>query len=107
MKMKQLFLLFIGIIFSVCVNAQAVEVLLEKTELKKGEHLHFTVKASPEIQLEIAVFSDDKVVLHQNSRLSDKEELFDIDMKEFPAGSYHVLVSGDDVHIQKDFVVKD
>lgn len=107
MNMKQFSVLIIGLLFSLCMKAQTVDVVLEKTELKKGEHLHFTIKASPEIQLEIAVFSEDKVVLHQTSRLSKEEELFDIDMKDFPADAYHVLVLGDDIHIQKDFVVKD
>jgi|GEM_PF-6032540 len=107
MNMKGFSLFIVALLFSLGVKAQTVDVVLEKTELKKGEHLHFTIKASPEIQLEIAVFSEDKVVLHQTSRLSKEEELFDIDMKDFPADAYHVLVLGDDIHIQKDFVVKD
>lgn len=93
--------------FSMTAYAQDVKVELSKTEWKRSELVQFVIKASPEHLLEIAVFSEDKVVLHQTSQLSSEQELFEIDMKEYPADTYHILVLGDDIHIQKDFVLKE
>lgn len=105
--MKSLVTLIIVTVFSVVAFAQDVKVELSKTEWKRNEPFQFVIKASPEHLLEIAVFSEDKVVLHQTSQLSGKDELFEINMKDYPADQYHILVLGDDIRIQKDFVLKD
>ncbi len=105
--MKSVVTLIIATVFSVVAFAQDVKVELSKTEWKRSEPFHFVIKASPEHLLEIAVFSEDKVVMHQSSRLSKEEELIELNMKDYPADNYHILVLGDDIHIQKDFVLKD
>lgn len=105
MKIFSLLILALGL--SSATNAQKVELILDKTEWSKSEVVQFTVKASPEYRLEIALFSEDEVVLYQMSQLSGEEELFEVDMKDYPANDYHILILGDDIHVQKDFVLKE
>jgi hypothetical protein len=106
--MRTLFAILIALLFTVQSWSQTpVEVELTKTEWKKSEKFHFVVKASPEHLLEIAVFSEDEVVLYQQSRLSKPEERIELDMSKFPATKYHILILGDDIHIQKDFLLID
>lgn len=104
--MKSFFSLLSGILLSLSFFAQSVELTLEKTELKKDEPLRFEIKASPEILLEMAVFSQNEtLVLHQTSRLGSSVTPIEVDMKGYPAGKYFVLILGDDLNLQQEFFV--
>jgi hypothetical protein len=106
--MRTLLTLFVALFFTFQSWSQSpVEVELAKIEWKKSEKFHFVVKASPEHLLEIAVFSEEEVVLYQQSRLSKPEERIELDLSKFPATKYHILILGDDIHIQKDFYLVD
>lgn len=106
--MRTLLTLFVALFLTVqCWSQSPVEVELAKTEWNKSEKFQFVVKASPEHLLEIAVFSEDEVVLYQKSRLSKHEERIELDMSKFPPAKYHILILGDEIHIQKDFYLVD
>ncbi|HEY8403276.1 MAG TPA: hypothetical protein VIK71_01570 [Flavobacteriales bacterium] len=102
--MRTLLTLFAALFITVQAWSQVpVQVELPKTEWKKSEKVHFIVKASPEHLLEIAVFSEEEVVLYQQSRLSAPQERIELDMSKFPPAKYHILILGDDIHLQKEF----
>jgi hypothetical protein len=99
--------LFLISLFSVCMfslSAQ-VEVVMDKQELHKGESLHFVISCQTEQDLELTVFTEGHLLLHQNSRLLSGDTPFDIDTKEAVAGKYTVLVTGEKTHIEKEFQI--
>ncbi len=104
--MKSIISFISALVLSTLSFSQAVQLNFNKEELSKSDTLHFTITSSPEILLEIVVFTEDKLILHQNSRLNS-EIPFDIPMRDYPPGKYRIMVISDDVNIQRDFVLKD
>ncbi len=105
--MKRIIFCGVALFTAAAINGQDVQVHLNKTEWTLQEPLRFSIQASPELRLEIAVFSEDTVALYQMAQLSSQEEVFELDMKSFPPNDYTLLVLSDDIRIQKNFILKE
>jgi len=98
-------LFFTTVFFTTSAQVKPVEVVVQSDQFKSGENIHFTVKCAAEYELEIFVFTDGHLALHQQVNLSDKETDFDAPTKELPIGKYTILVTGKGIHVQKEVQV--
>lgn len=95
-------LFFVLVFFAASAQTKPVEIVVEKDQFKSGENIHFVVKCAAEYELEIFVFTDGHLALHQQVNLSDNETPFDASTKDLPVGKYTVLVTGKGIHAQKE-----
>ena len=99
----------IALVFILCLttslHAQVVQVLMSKTEFKIGEPLHIDIKVASEQDLEITIFTEGHLLLHQNATLIPPSSPFDFLTDEIPAGKYFVLVTGNGIHVEKEFMI--
>jgi hypothetical protein len=96
-------LITLFVFFAASLSAQ-VEVIFDKAEWHKGESIHFVLKSSTQETLEITVFTEGHLLLHQNTRIIG-EMPFDIETKEAVTGKYFILVTGEGIHIEKEFQI--
>lgn len=103
----KLFLSAIIVAFSFAANAQsAIRLEVPKTTLSIGDTLPFFVHPESAIELEIAVFSDNKMVFHERSKVSAEKHSFKVPTAGLPEGKYYVLVTGDKIHEQETIQLK-
>ena len=98
-------LFFVFILFATSAQNKPVEIVIAQEQFKSGENIHFVVKCAAEYELEIFVFTDGHLALHQQVNLSDKETPFDASTINLPKGKYTVLVTGKGIHAQKEVQV--
>jgi hypothetical protein len=79
---------------------------MDRTEIHAGDNLHFNIRCASEQDLEITVFREEHLLLHQNSTLLPGDIPFDIETKNAPAGKYFILVTGNGIHVEKEFTMK-
>lgn len=95
--------LFLSIVIS--AQTKPVEIFTPAEQFKQGENIHFTIKCAAEYELEIFVFTDGHLALHQQVNLNVTESEFDASTKDLPKGKYTILVTGKGIHSQKEVQV--
>lgn len=98
-------LFFVFVFLAASAQTKPVEIVVAKEQVKSGENIHFVVQCAAEYELEIFVFTDGHLALHQQVNLSDRETAFDAPTKDLPSGKYTVLVTGKGIHAQKEVQV--
>ncbi len=106
--MKTLAVLFIFLITSVVeIHAQVVQVIMDKIHLTGKEEIKFLVRCASEQDLEITVFTEECLVSTQKAILTVGDHPFDFVNPDCPAGKYIVLVTGNGLHAEQMFFVKE
>ncbi len=103
-------LTFIAVIFfSFVINmqSQVVQIVMEKTNLTKKEEIHFVVNCLSEQDLEITVFTDECLVATQKTILTVGNHPFDMINPDCPTGKYFILVTGNGIHEEVKFFVRE
>jgi hypothetical protein len=93
-------------LFAICSSAQVVEVIMEKQQVIQGELLHFAVKCASEQDVEITVFTEGHLLMHQSSTLLPGETPFDVDTTAAATGRYFILLTGNGIHVEHEFLLK-
>lgn len=65
----------------------------------------FVVRCSADHDIEMIVFSGEFQALYQKSTLTSGDNKFELHTPDLPEGKYFILVTGDDIHIEKEFFV--
>ena len=104
MKKGVLILVFVALI-SALSHAQVVSVIMDKTTIQQGEEILFSVKCLSEQDLEIVVFTEGHLVSTQQATLTPEENQFRFPSTDCPTGKYFVLVTGNAIHVEKEFVI--
>jgi hypothetical protein len=111
--MKTIFILLAFIFSSHFILAQtkgksgSVHIDITKNELTKGDTLLFHVVVQEPKPLEISVFSDSKIVLHENAALTEGTHDYRVLVtSELPTGKYYVLVTGEGIHEQGTLYIR-
>lgn len=96
-----------ALFLTIALSAQnkPVEIFTPAEQFIHGENIHFTVKCAAEYELEIFVFTDGHLALHQQVNLNVTESEFDAPTKDLPKGKYTILVTGKGIHSQKEVKV--
>jgi hypothetical protein len=100
---KTLALAFALLTFSFSSLAQVVQVIMDKTELHKNTDVSFAVRCASEQDLEIVVFCNEYMPIHQNATLTPGDHPFDFKTNDAPLGKYFILVTGNGIHVEKEF----
>lgn len=96
-----LFLLLCAVVYS----QKTVTVDVLKTELQSSDTLLFTVGTPSEVELEVAVFSEHEMILHERPKLNGPNHQYRVLASRMKPGKYYVLVTGDGIHEQRSFSV--
>jgi hypothetical protein len=104
--MKSFFTFFLQLVCVVSFAQIAVTVDLAKAELQSSDTLLFTVGTGAQVDLEVAVFSENEMVLHERPKLNGPNHQYRILAARMKPGKYYVLVTGDAIHEQRSFIVK-
>lgn len=86
-------------------HAQVVSVLMEKTVMVQGEEISFDIRCASEQDLEIVVFTEGHLVSTQKATLPAADNPFHFSSNDCPAGKYFVLVTGNGIHVEREFVL--
>lgn len=70
-----------------------------------GDTLRFSVWCNSSESLELYVLKQDTLLWQQNIQISYSEMPFTISTSSFPEGNYFILLTGNDVHIEKQFLL--
>jgi hypothetical protein len=88
------------------IRSQVVEVVLEKEVYTTENTIHFVVKCSSEQGLEITVFTDNYLAMQQKSTLLEGGNPFELKTATMLPGKYFVLVTGNGIHVEKEFFLR-
>lgn len=103
--MRKLVLLILSLI-SLSAAAQLVTVDMPVVSLTQGESGRFDVVCSGSHELEIVVFTEGHLISMQKVVLSEGKTPFDFSTEGAPTGKYFVLVTGQDIHVEKEFTLR-
>ena len=87
--------------------SQVVSIVMKKDVITKPTNTDFIVRCASEQDLEIVVFTGEHLVLHQKSTLPPGDNPFTLNSSDMPAGKYFVLVTGNGIHVEKEFHLVD
>lgn len=103
---KVLMVLLLAVITVLTVSAQTVEVSVGKSVFTDEKTIDFSIRCASEQDLEITVFTNDFLALQQKSTLLPGETPFGIPSDSLPSGKYFILVTGNGLHVEKEFHVR-
>jgi len=86
--------------------AQTVDVEIEKIVYTQEKNITFHIKCASEQDLEITVFTDGNMALQQKSTLLPGDTPFELTTELLPSGKYFILITGNGIHIEKEFQLK-
>lgn len=86
--------------------SQVVSVEMKNDHLKQGEKIIFNVRCLSEQDVEITVFSGECLVTQQKATLSPDTHPFEIAENPCKSGKYFVLVTGREIHVEKEFFIE-
>lgn len=89
---------------SIC-QTELVQVLFEQSTIQQGDSLHFSIWSNTSDPLEVTVLSNDFLGMQQNVQIAYSTMPFHLDTHSFPTGKYFILVTGNGIHIEKEFTV--
>jgi hypothetical protein len=101
--------LFITLFFPIYVFSQSVKVEVTGAPdvLKKGSELVFNVDCEQSLNAEIAVFTQTYLGYQANAELTSGKHAYKMSTAEWKPGQYYILVKGEHVHVQHEFVLKE
>jgi hypothetical protein len=88
------------------VRAQVVEVIMDKGVYTTENSIPFTVKCASEQDLEITVFTDTYLAMQQKSTLLTGINPFELKTENMLPGKYFILVTGNGIHVEKEFFLR-
>jgi hypothetical protein len=84
-----------------------VEVTGAPEELKKGTELTFNIECEQSLNAEVAVFMQTYLGYQANAELTPGVHAYKVSTKDWKPGQYYILVKGEHVHVQHEFVLKE
>lgn len=106
-KMKYPLLAILSLfVFVKNIPAQVVDVVVESSAILASQEVLFRIVCKSEQDLEITVFTEGCLVSHQNSILPADTHPFKFSLANCPPGKFFILVTGNGIHIEKEFTVK-
>lgn len=86
--------------------SQTVEVITDKLVFTGEEEILFGVRCASEQDLEITVFTDNHLAMQQKTTLLPGINSFNLKTTGMPNGKYFILVTGNAIHVEKEFHLK-
>ncbi|MFM9983965.1 MAG: hypothetical protein ACKVOK_01945 [Flavobacteriales bacterium] len=86
-------------------QTEPVQVLFEQSLLEQGDSLHFSIWSNTSEPLEVTVLSNDFLGMQQHVQIAYSTMPFHLDTHLFPTGKYFILVTGNGIHIEKEFTI--
>jgi hypothetical protein len=86
-------------------SAQTVEIIMQKEVFTDQMKTEFVVRCSADYDIEMIVFSGEFQALYQKSTLTSGDNKFDLHTPDLPEGKYFILVTGEGIHVEKEFFV--
>jgi uncharacterized protein YgiM (DUF1202 family) len=107
MMVKKLVVSFLIALITAAAHAQAepVSVQFTQTNVHQGDSLHFNIFCNANKPLEVYIMAKDSLFFYENIQIAYGESAFHISTASFPMGNYILLVTGEDVRIQRDFLL--
>jgi hypothetical protein len=101
--------LFAAIFFPFFAFSQAIKVEVTEApeELKKGTELTFNIVCEQSLNAEVAVFMQTYLGYQANAELTPGVHAYKVSTKDWKPGQYYILVKGEHVHVQHEFVLKE
>lgn len=99
--------LFAAIFFPFFAFSQAIKVDVTGApeELKKGTELTFNIVCEQSLNAEVAVFMQTYLGYQANAELTPGVHAYKVSTKDWKPGQYYILVKGEHVHVQHEFVL--
>lgn len=106
--MKSILFAVLFLCSTAALHAQVLATLeVGKNELSQGDSLKFQVVSEMNQKLEIAFFSEKKLMFHQNTKLNKGAHQFKLAVQpDWVPGTYFVLVTGEGVHEQRTVYIR-
>lgn len=104
----KLFLSTLLFILSTTLYSQAsakVEFDALPEKLVAGEDLIWKLSSNQEVQLELAIFSNDYLGFQANAELTTGKHEYLIKTESWPAGKYFILAKGEHIHVQAELII--
>lgn len=98
--------LFLSLAFFATSLLGGVSIQMDKHDLVVGDTLKFSVSTDAQLELEVAVFSDTKVVMIETSLLNPGKHDFSVETNTLRPGKYYVVVKGEGIHVQENWTLK-
>ncbi len=86
-------------------QTESVQVLFEQSTIQQGDSLHFSIWSNTSEPLEVTVLSNEFLGMQQNVQIAYSTMPFHLDTHSFPTGKYFILVTGNGIHIEKEFTI--
>lgn len=106
MKATALLFLLIFPIFTMAQNVK-VEISGAPDAVKKGSELVFNIDCEQSLNAEVAVFTQTYLGYQANAELTSGKHAYKMSTAEWKPGQYYILVKGEHVHVQHEFVLKE
>ncbi len=88
-----------------CQSTAKVEFEAIPEKLNAGEDLIWRVTTNQEVQLELAIFSDNYLGFQANAELTTGKHEYVIKTESWPAGQYFILAKGEHIHVQEELEI--
>lgn len=84
-----------------------VEITGAPDELKKGADLTFNISCDQSLNAEVAVFMQTYLGYQANAELTSGVHTYKVNTADWKPGQYYILVKGEHVHVQHEFILKE
>ncbi len=91
--------------YAALTQADPISVQFTQTNVHQGDSLHFSIFCNANTPLEVYIMAHDSLFFYENIQIAYGESAFHISTANFPMGNYILLVTGEDVRIQRDFLL--
>lgn len=104
--------IFIGLLFLLVTSSTSaqdkdVQLHFDKESITQGDSLRFSVWANSNEIVEIYVLSGEFLGFQQKVQLAYSEFPIALSTLTFPAGKYFILITGEGIHIEREFLVRE
>lgn len=105
MKIIVLLATFFALRLNTLSQSEPVQVVFDQPLIQQGDSLHFTIWSNTAEPLEVTVLSNDYLAMQQNVQVAYSSLPFHMATAGFPTGKYFILVTGNGIHIEKEFSI--